>query len=143
MSNQPEPQPAAWAWRRYQLGVPVRYVGMEPLPPGSLGFWPSPDHNQLPSLNRWENLEPSFAGFVGDGTNMACAYWLSSILKQLKGGDLVFRTWLTASDAAEAVEFVEQQLLGVWFGEKTPYILTPGPAFLESDEQKSGVLFRF
>jgi hypothetical protein len=101
------------------------------------------DHKQLPDLNRWENLEPSFAGFVGDGCNMACAYWLSSILKQLKGGDLVFRTWLTASDAAEAVEFVEQQLLGVWFGEKIPYILTPGPSFLESDEQKAGVLFRF
>jgi hypothetical protein len=116
---------------------------MEPAPPGRLTFWASVDHKQQPSLNRWENLEPSFAGFVGEGGNMACAYWLSGILRQLKEGDLVFRTWNSAADAAEAVEFVEQQLLGVWFGEKTPFILTDSPQFLEEGKQNGGVLFRF
>lgn len=143
MYSQPEYPPAAWAWRRYQLGVPVWTPTLEPLPPGCLGFWPSLEYKQLPKLNRWENLEASFAGFVGDGSNMACAYWLPAILKQLKEGDLVFRTWLTAADAAEAVEFIEQQLLGVWFGEKTPFLLTPGPEFLGSGEQNGDVLFRF
>ena len=141
MSNPPDP--IAWAWRRYQLGVPVWEPTMDSAKPGCLTFWASADHKQQPSLNRWENLEPSFAGFVGDGVNVACAYWVSSILRQLKDGDLVFRTWNSATDAAEAVEFIEQQLLGVWFGEKTPFLLTDTPQFLEDAGQKRGVLFRF
>jgi hypothetical protein len=64
---------------------------------------------------------------------------VSSILKQLKEGDLIFRTWLPAPDAAEAVEFVEQQLLGVWFGENTPFLLTTPPNSWGRENKKGGV----
>jgi hypothetical protein len=68
---------------------------------------------------------------------------LSDILKLLQSGDLIFRTWHPAVDAAEAVEFVNYQFLGVWFGEKTPFILTHQPEFLDERVQNKGVLYHF
>jgi hypothetical protein len=46
-------------------------------------------------------------------------------------------------DVAEAVEFIEYNLLGVWFGDKTPFLLTPGPEWIHESAQKEGTLLAF
>jgi hypothetical protein len=134
MSNPLEP--IVWAWRKYQLGVPAYHASMV-ADPSRLFFRAAQDAGQLPECNRWEGLEVAFAGFVGRGGAVATAYWLSDILKLLQSGDLIFRTW------HPAVDFVNYQFLGVWFGEKTPFILTHQPEFLDERVQNKGVLYHF
>jgi hypothetical protein len=144
MSTSSPPEPVAWGWRKYQAGVPVWDTSMVPASDGHLMLWTAEDHGQLPHLNRWENMEVAFAGFVGNGGGtLACAYWLAGVMKLLKDGDLMLRTWNSAVDVAEAVEFIEYNLLGVWFGDKTPFLLTPGPEWIHESAQKEGTLLAF
>lgn len=144
MSTSSPPEPVAWAWRKYQAGLPVWDPTMLPASDGRLMLWRTTDYGQLPHLNRWENMESAFAGFVGNGGGtLASAYWLGGIMKLLKEGELMSRTWNSAVDLAEAVEFVEYNLLGVWFGDKTPFVLTGKPAWFDESEQNDGVLFAF
>jgi hypothetical protein len=51
---------------------------------------------------------------------------------ELLGRKLVARSWVDGIDAAEICEFMSLNLLGVWFGEKTPYLVSTSPNMYDS-----------
>lgn len=63
-------------------------------------------------------------GFVSYGIEAphACAYDARKVF-QISGESILAKTWLTGVDAAEVWEFVCGNLLGIWLGEKTPYLV--------------------
>jgi hypothetical protein len=126
MSTIPVPLRAGYLWRRYEMGVPVCMPAW-PMSPKFRGYvlWPAVDTGQLPALNRWDRLAGAFAGFVASswGEPRACAYDLQAVLRLLQN-EVVGRVWIPGADAAEVVEYLFGNLLGVWMGEKTPFMLS-------------------
>lgn len=121
----------AWLWRKYELGYPARYFDGDT--PDGLTLWPVVDGGQYPHLNRWESLAGAFEGFVSVGLEKphACAYSMGKTV-EIISKNLVARTWVDGIDAAEIYEFMTLNLLGVWFGSKTPYLVSSTPNLYDS-----------
>lgn len=121
---------SGYAWRKYDCGVPLfRFQG--PAAPALLArdqlvLWCASDEGQHPHLNRWEGLGKAFVGFVSKGLlpPTACAYDARSALEILFS-EVLARTWIPGADEVQAYEYLVQHLLGVWMGEKTPFLVTP------------------
>ncbi len=118
---------SAYLWRKYECGVPARvYTGqvVEELEHGLL-IWPGVDQGQHPKLNRWQNLGPAFFGFVSRGMAPphACVY-LAAKVREIAEGGLVHKTWIEGADAAAVYDWMVGNLVGVWMGDKTPYLMT-------------------
>lgn len=119
--------PSGYAWRKYECGVPVyRYADGDQFTASSkLILWPTAVGLQFPRLNRWEKLDSALMGFISVGLAEphACAYSASAVLR-LVGERLMARTWIDGADAAEAYEYMLGNLLGVWLGNRTPYLVS-------------------
>ena len=124
----PAISPDGYGWRKYECPAPLfRYVGGPP-DPGCSEYllWTAVDAGRCKGLSRWAGLDDAFLGFVsrGFGPLTACAYAADSVFKILAAGDILTRSWIPGSDAAEAVEFVRGNLLGVWMGPHTPFLVS-------------------
>lgn len=120
-----------YAWRKYECGRPV-YDFQPPVDERQLILWPAAPGSQLPELNRWEGLRRAFIGFVSLGLAAphACAYSAATALEVISQ-EILARTWMEGPDAADAYEYLTGNLLGVWLGDRTPYLITNGPELEE------------
>lgn len=125
MTPSQRPEPTLFGWRRYEVQVPLYTPPLGGLlDPERRCFYPSADEGQYPKLSRWDELlAPAFRGFVAYGGEPphATAYDYESAL-ELMGG-MISPTYNEFADAVNRRELVATQLLGVWFGEKTPYLV--------------------
>ncbi len=117
----------AWLWRKYECGLPAVIFSGQPWEEleDKLVVWPALDCVQWPGLNRWQGLHSSFFGFASRGLAAphACVYSATGVVQQLEAG-LLSRSWVEGVDAAERCDWLIGNLLGVWMGEKTPYLMT-------------------
>lgn len=118
----------AFGWRKYECPVPLSIFSGDDIDLSHRGYllWYCKDAGQYPHLNRWQDMEGAFLGFVsrGHGPPIACAYSITQIGDMLSKGELMSRHWIPGADAAEAVDFITKFLLGVWMGEKTPFLVS-------------------
>lgn len=129
--------PDAFAWRKYECPAEV-HIFQGCADPGYTGYvlWPSAGIWKYPHLARWDGLQGAFTGFVsrGFGPPIATAYSLDGVFENLKAGELLSRTWNAGADAAEFTEFVVYNLLGVWMGDKTPFLISTSCSWSHSIE---------
>lgn len=112
----------AFLWRKYEMGVPVRIF--QPGDKDGYFLWVNDDPKHLPQLRGWENLAGGQAGFISEGLERchARAYSLEDAMTWLWATHC--REFNTGVDAADFGELVRIYLLGVWFGEDTPYFIS-------------------
>ncbi len=60
----------------------------------------------------------------------ACVYD-GRLVYRIAAERLVARCWIPAVDTVEAYEFVADHFVGVWFGNRTPYLWTSTPDLCE------------
>lgn len=133
--------PDAYAWRKYQCAVPVyRWSATAAAEhPRALYLWPAADDNQHPRLNRWEKLEPAFVGFIsiGEAAPSACAYSARGALESIRSS-ILYPQWAgRGADAASCYEYMLHNLLGVWMGEATPFLLHDTEVLTDSIKKAS------
>jgi hypothetical protein len=124
----------AWLWRKYELGRPAKVFARQPwseLEDGLI-IWPAIEEGQWPELNRWQGLDNAFFGFasLGLAAPHACVYLATNVLSAADNG-LLAKTWTDGADAAERYEWLTGNILGIWMGEKTPYLLTENSDFIK------------
>lgn len=134
--------PDGFGWRKYDCPVPLyRHGGGAPDPAcRAYLLWPGPDEGRCRQLRRWEGLAPAYLGVIshGYGPPVAVAYAAGTVFQLLAEGKLLTRSWIPAADAAEAVEFVRHNLLGVWMGGHTPFLVSVTHSWDELVEQHAG-----
>jgi len=115
---------SSYLWRKYEAGVPAQifFPGDE----AGLFLWINNDPEHLPELRGWGNLGKHQVGFVSEGKGRCHArvYTLEGAMEWLWGTHC--REYNDGVDAADFGEMVRINLLGVWFGENTPYFISTG-----------------
>jgi hypothetical protein len=129
----PAISPDGFGWRKYECPAPLfRHNGGQPDPScREYLLWPTADNGRHRRLTRWDGLDEAFLGFVsrGFGPAIAVAYSADAVFRILTAGDILTRAWFPAVDAADAVEFVRGNLLGVWMGDRTPFLVSATPSW--------------
>jgi hypothetical protein len=121
----PPEEALGFLWRKMEDGVPVHRIALAKPHLDEMYFVDTrPDPKSWPELMRWAQLDDAHMGFISRGCRRphAVVYNLETvenIVSRLVGGSSFI-----PDDEYQIRLFIRTNILGVWAGEKTPYLFS-------------------